>query len=74
MKCERCARREAAVKYIEVEEGVKRVRWLCEDCAAEEGAQAPAADEVVTSGLQAFLGEPADATRPGPATAVPCPA
>lgn len=41
MNCERCGRREAAVKYIEVEEGVKRVRWLCEPCAAEEGAQVP---------------------------------
>lgn len=41
MNCERCGRREAAVKYIEVEEGVKRVRWLCELCAAEEGAQVP---------------------------------
>ncbi|MEE4298178.1 MAG: UvrB/UvrC motif-containing protein [Pseudomonadales bacterium] len=41
MNCERCGRRPASVKYIEIEDGVKRSRWLCEVCAAEEGAQAP---------------------------------
>jgi len=72
MKCERCGRRQAAVKYIEIEEGVKRSRWLCEECAAEEGAGPPAKDEVVASGLQAFLGEPADAgSDPAPRAACP---
>lgn len=74
MKCERCNRREAAVKYIEVEEGVKRVRWLCEECAAEEGAQAPAADEVVSSHLQAFLGESGAPRDDEPRTPASCPA
>jgi protein arginine kinase activator len=74
MKCERCGRHEAAVKYIEVEEGVKRSRWLCEDCAAEEGAQAPASDEVVSSHLQAFLGESETAGDEAPQTAQACPA
>lgn len=55
MKCERCNRREAAVKYIEVEEGVKRSRWLCEECAAAEGAQPPPVDSEVGAGLQVFL-------------------
>ena len=55
MKCERCNRREAAVKYIEVEEGVKRSRWLCEECAAEEGAQPPAPADEGTAGLDVFL-------------------
>jgi len=74
MKCERCGRRQAAVKYIEVEEGVKRSRWLCEECAAEEGAQAPAADEVVSSHLQAFLGESGEAAVAAPDAPVACPA
>jgi protein arginine kinase activator len=73
MKCERCGRRQAAVKYIEVEEGVKRVRWLCEECAAEEGAQAPASDQVVASGLQAFLGEPEESVAARPSSSGPCP-
>ena len=41
MTCERCNRRTASVKFVEIEDGVKRSRWLCESCAAEEGAQAP---------------------------------
>jgi protein arginine kinase activator len=74
MNCERCRRRPAAVKYIEVEDGVKRTRWLCEECATEEGAAPPppaASDTGVN--LQAFLGESpaaADPDRPDPA---PCP-
>ena len=55
MKCERCSRREAAVKYIEVEEGVKRSRWLCEVCAAEEGAQPPPPSDDVGASLDVFL-------------------
>jgi protein arginine kinase activator len=64
MNCERCGQREAAVKYIEVEEGVKRSRWLCEVCATEEGAQAPPPGPVpddVAASLQVFMsgeGEP----------------
>ena len=27
MMCDRCGKRPAAVKYIEIEEGVKRSRW-----------------------------------------------
>ena len=63
MKCERCGQREAAIKYIEVEEGVKSSRWLCETCAADEGAQAPpplpAGDDAAAS-IQVFLGSEAD--------------
>ncbi len=56
MDCERCARREATVKYIEVEEGVKRSRWLCEVCAAEEGAHVPAeVDDLSEEDLPVFL-------------------
>lgn len=74
MKCERCRRRDAVVKYIEVEEGVKRTRWLCEPCAAEEGAHYPG-EGAGQSGpdLQVFL----DAESPGAAEpepeATPCP-
>ena len=77
MKCERCGRREAAVKYIEVEEGVKRTRWLCEVCAAEEGASEPVggsspADE---TGLPTFLGAASDpAAAAEDADLAPCPA
>ena len=68
MKCERCHQREAAIKYIEVEEGVKRSRWLCEDCAAEEGAQPPPLMPAVDSaaaGIQVFLSSEVD-PAPGP--------
>jgi len=65
MKCERCREREAAVKYIEVEEGVKRSRWLCEACAAEEGAQAPApTGNDAGATLQVFLGGDDDPALP----------
>lgn len=68
MNCERCGQREAAIKYIEVEDGVKRSRWLCEVCAAEEGAQAPlplpAVDDAAAS-IQAFLSGETD-PAPGP--------
>ena len=62
MKCERCGQREAAVKYIEVEEGVKRSRWLCEVCAAEEGAQPPPMPTVddAAASIQVFLGAEAE--------------
>ncbi|HOX26514.1 MAG TPA: UvrB/UvrC motif-containing protein [Candidatus Krumholzibacteria bacterium] len=71
MNCERCGSREAQVKYIEVEEGVKRVRWLCEVCAAEEGAaQPPVAGDEVGANLQAFLG----GVAPAPALETPPPA
>lgn len=59
MKCDRCSQRPAVVKYIEIEEGVKRSRWLCEVCAAEEGAARPAKTEAgpepFDTSLQAFL-------------------
>jgi protein arginine kinase activator len=67
VKCERCQRREAAVKYIEVEEGVKRSRWLCEACAAEEGAQLLPGDAESAAGLQVFLGGESEPEAP------PCP-
>lgn len=74
MKCERCGQREAQVKYIEVEEGVKRTRWLCAVCAAEEGAAQPkATGDPVDADLPAFLGvvpTPSAAETPPP----PCPA
>jgi protein arginine kinase activator len=63
MTCDRCKKRQAAVKYIEIEDGIKRSRWLCEICAAEEGAARPAEEdqgqEPLDTSLQAFLeGEP----------------
>jgi len=75
MNCERCGRREAAVKYIEVEDGVKRTRWLCEVCAAEEGAQLPDdAESFDALDVPVFLGaepsgghdEPGDELPPCP--------
>ncbi len=64
MKCERCNDRPAAVKYIEVEEGVKRSRWLCEECAAEEGAQPPPVGDGVGASLDVFLGGEDEPTVP----------
>jgi protein arginine kinase activator len=75
VKCDRCNQREAQIKFIEIEEGVKRTRWLCEVCAAEEGAApqpAPPASSL-TASLQAFLGGAAAAPE-DPAAALACPA
>ncbi len=77
MKCDRCGQRPAAVKYIEIEEGVKRSRWLCEVCAAAEGAARPAVESQVpgtlAASLQAFLGG-AQAADEDQATVAACPA
>lgn len=77
MKCERCGQRPAAVKYIEIEEGVKRSRWLCEECAAAEGAARPAAEpqgsDALAASLQAFLGGAVAPAEDQPAVAA-CPA
>lgn len=57
MNCERCGQRPARVKYIEVEEGEKRSRWLCEVCAAEEGARVtPPPDNPAPEELSLFMG------------------
>ncbi len=76
MKCERCGQREAAVKYIEVEEGVKRTRWLCEKCAAEEGAAEPPGGPMPAeqSGLPAFLDASVDPASTVGRETEPCPA
>lgn len=56
MNCERCGRREAAIKFIEIDEGSKRSRWLCEVCASEEGVQPPAESHAAgAADLQVFL-------------------
>jgi len=63
------------VKFIEVEDGVKRSRWLCEDCAAEEGAHPPPVAEDSPVNLQAFLGEAPDDSRIAEQEdELPCPA
>lgn len=76
MNCERCGRREAAVKYIEVEDGVKRTRWLCEVCAAEEGAQVPdQAEPFDALEVPVFLDAEPSGSRDDPADQLPpCPA
>jgi len=74
MKCQRCGHHEAAVKFIEVEDGVKRSRWLCEGCAAEEGAHPPLPAEDGPINLQAFLGEAPDSLEKEEAVnEAPCP-
>lgn len=76
MQCERCNERPAKVKYIEIEGGVKRSRWLCEVCAAAEGAAQPTPTPPSVSldaSLQAFLGGVASTVEEEPAT-TPCPA
>ena len=77
MKCERCGQRTAAVKYIEIEEGVKRSRWLCDHCAAQEGVgkpppEVPAQGELDAT-LNAFLDGETTTSDDGPVVA-PCPA
>lgn len=74
MTCDRCGHRQATVKFIEVEEGEKRTRWLCEVCAAEEGVQGPSEPDVPAAGdLTGFLA--GDEPDHGPATrpVAPCP-
>jgi protein arginine kinase activator len=76
MQCERCNEHPAKVKFIEIEGGVKRSRWLCEACAAAEGAAQPTPTPPAVSldaSLQAFLGGVAPPVDDQPATA-PCPA
>lgn len=72
MTCERCGQRTASVRYIEIEEGVKRSRWLCERCATEEGAQAP--PEVAGGGgLPVFLDPQQSASHDDESGDLPCP-
>jgi protein arginine kinase activator len=37
MKCEKCGRREATVRYVEVIDGTTTTWHLCEECAEERG-------------------------------------
>lgn len=76
VNCDRCGERPAQVKYIEIEGGVKRSRWLCEVCAAAEGAAQPTPTPPTSSldaSLQAFLGGVAAPVEDQPPTS-PCPA
>lgn len=77
MTCDRCGQRPAQVKFIEIEGGVKRSRWLCDVCAAAEGAAQPTPTPPPTStldaSLQAFLGGVATPVDEPPLTTA-CPA
>ncbi len=73
MDCERCGKHEAEARYVEVQDGQKRSRWLCPECAQAEGLHAPApvAPLEKSGGLNVFL-EP-DTAEPADAPVEPCP-
>jgi len=74
VNCERCGKRPAEVKFIEVEDGVKSSRWLCEVCAAEEGAQFPAeVNEPISEDLSLFVGDEVSVEPVEPVAETPCP-
>ncbi len=61
MTCDRCGQRVAVINYIDIEAGIKKAQWLCEECAAEVGLQLPGHEPAVelgatAAGLHAFLG------------------
>lgn len=73
MDCERCGNHEAEARYVEVQDGQKRSRWLCPECARAEGLQAPGpvAPLEKGGGLNVFL-EP-ETPEPAEPAAAPCP-
>jgi protein arginine kinase activator len=61
MNCDRCGQREAVINYIDIEAGIKKAQWLCEECAADVGLQLPGHDPsaelgTTAAGLHGFLG------------------
>jgi protein arginine kinase activator len=82
MTCDRCGQREAVVNYIDIEAGIKKAQWLCEECAGDVGLQLPgdeplAEPDATATDLHSFLGHnlnPAPEIGEEPATALVCPA
>jgi protein arginine kinase activator len=82
MTCDRCGQREAVVNYIDIEAGIKKAQWLCEECAADVGLQLPGHEPLAGlgatgSGLHDFLGNSLNPTReigeePAASTALVC--
>jgi protein arginine kinase activator len=61
MTCDRCGQRVAVVNYIDIEAGIKKAQWLCEECAADVGLQLPGHEPALelggtAAGLHGFLG------------------
>jgi protein arginine kinase activator len=84
MTCDRCGQRLAVINYIDIEAGIKKAQWLCEECAAEVGLQLPGHEPTLelgatAAGLHGFLGHSLSATpeiddEPAPAPDLACPA
>lgn len=70
MTCDRCGQRVAVINYIDIEAGIKKAQWLCEECAAEVGLQLPGHEPPLdlgppAAGLNAFLGNTLNGTPEG---------
>ena len=75
LSCQRCQRRPASVHFTRVVNGEKSDRYLCEECAREEGAYHFMLDPQFTvhNVLGGLIGQVPESTHAGDQTNLACP-
>ncbi|MCL5065351.1 MAG: UvrB/UvrC motif-containing protein [Firmicutes bacterium] len=75
LSCQRCQRRPASVHFTRVVNGEKSERYLCEECAREEGAYHFMLDPQLTvhNVLGGLIGQVPESSHQGTSSQVVCP-